>query len=328
MEQRIQFTGKGAVSLARFELAAPGPAEVEVRAICSLISTGTELIVLQRIFDPGSHWDCWVKYPFHPGYAMVGEVTKIGAAVTTLRCGDRVACRAAHATAAVLPAEHCHLVPDGIPSDLACWFALAKIAAMGARVANYGLGTSVAVIGAGPVGQMSARWALAAGADPVFLVDTVKMRLDLACRNGGFTPVCASIDAAIPMIADATKGRLADVVIDSTGHPAVFASALGVVADRGRLVLLGDTGSPGEQRLTKDLLTRGLTVVGAHDSHEDSTWNSRKIVPLFFKLHLSGRFRLDGMTTHRFQPSDCAEAYRTASEQRAETMGMVFDWNT
>jgi len=326
MEKRIKFSGKNELSLESFEPAAPEANQVAVRTIRSIISTGTELTVLHRNFEPGTNWERWIKYPFYPGYAVVGEVTKIGSAVTTLKCGDRVVCRTSHASAFVSAADLCFPVPDGIQPDMAAWFAFAKIASMGARAANFGYGTSVVVIGAGPIGQMAVHWALAAGARPVILIDTVKMRLDLACRNGDVIPICAPIGDALQGIKEVNKGQLADVVIDSTGNASIFETALTAATYRGRFVLLGSTGKPSEMRFPRDFLVRGLTVVAAHDGHEDAAWNSQKIIPLFFRLHQSGAFRLDGMNTHHFKPSDCVEAYRTAFECRAETMGVVFDW--
>ena len=56
-----------------------------VRINLSLMSTGTENIVFNRLFDPGTHWDEWVKYPFYPGYTAVGTVESTGADVTGLK---------------------------------------------------------------------------------------------------------------------------------------------------------------------------------------------------------------------------------------------------
>ena len=327
MENRIVFTGKGELKLEEFNLSAQGDNQVTVRTICSLISTGTELIVLNRMFDPGTHWDNWIKYPFYPGYAAMGEIVSTGKDVSCLKPGDKVVHRGGHASAAVVDAEQCFPVLDGIKPETACWFALAKIAAMSVPVAHYGVGSSVAVIGAGPVGQMASRWALAAGAEPVILIDTVPMRLEMARRGGAINTVCATAGGAIEEIKKINNGNLPDVVIDSTGHAAVFSDALKIVRDHGRLVLLGDTGSPGMQHLSPDVIMRGLTIAGAHDIHENANWNSRKIIALFFKFCKSGRFNVDGLITHRFSPDECAKAYGTANERRAETMGLLFDWS-
>ena len=55
-----------------------------------------------------------------------------------------------------------------------------------------------------------------------------------------------------------------------------------MTADHGRLVLLGDTGTPELQHLTSDVIRRGLTIVGAHDRHAPADpmpgieWDARR----------------------------------------------------
>jgi len=92
------------------------------------------------------------------------------------------------------------------------------------------------------------------------------------------------------------------------------------------VVILGDTGSPAEQRLTQDVITRGLTIVGAHDMHVDAQWNDATIISYFFDLVAAGRIPLAGLTSHTFTPDRCADAYALANARRGETMGILFDW--
>jgi 2-desacetyl-2-hydroxyethyl bacteriochlorophyllide A dehydrogenase len=327
MANRLVFPAKQQVHLEEFATPAITGAQVAVRSLCSLMSTGTENIVFNRQFEAGSHWDGWVKYPFFPGYATVGEVIEAGPEATSLTKGDRVVLRASHASHHVVPESKCTLIPAGIEPYSAAWFALAKISFMGARAAEYELGDSVAIIGAGPIGQMSVRWAAAAGAENVVAIDTVAMRLDLA-RNGGATATIAKpIGESLDDLRAIGGGNLPRVVLDGTGNAEVFPHALAAARDFGRVVLLGDTGTPSEQRLTPDLLRRGLTLVGAHDRHARGEWDAKSIYRLFFSLILSGRFRLDGLATHTFTPEDCALAYQTANTRRGETMGIIFDWS-
>jgi threonine dehydrogenase-like Zn-dependent dehydrogenase len=75
------------------------------------------------------------------------------------------------------------------------------------------------------------------------------------------------------------------------------------------------------------VITRGLTIVGAHDGHNSPEWNDATITPLFFALAATGRFPLDGLTSHTFPPEQCAEAYALANRDRTGTMGIVFDWS-
>src|SRR5262249_32351044 len=125
-------------------------------------------------------------------------------------------------------------------------------------------------------------------------------------------------------------GRAPEVVIDSTGNAAVLPAALRAAADHGRVVLLGDAGVPAEQRLTSDVMARGVGIMGAHDSYtiDDPRWdNDRGIIRLVFRLAGSGRFPLTGLVSHRFAPGDCQLAYELAANARQETMGIVFDWD-
>src|SRR4051812_21444292 len=68
----------------------PGEGEILCKAEKSLISIGTELNCLRGVFDPGTNWADWVKYPFRPGYSMVGRVIGVGKGVEGIKEGDRV----------------------------------------------------------------------------------------------------------------------------------------------------------------------------------------------------------------------------------------------
>ena len=329
VERRVVFSKPGRVDFEVFEPEAVGEGMVAVRSLYSLMSTGTENIVLHRRYEPGSHWDRWVKFPFWPGYAVVGEIVQAGPEAGWLVVGDRVVLRAPHASHHVAEALRCTPVPPGMDLSVTPWFALAKIAFMGARAAEQSLGDTLVVIGLGPIGQMSVRWATAAGARAVVAIDTVAPRLRLAQRGGATAAIAKPVGEAADDLRDALEDRQADVVIDSTGNAEVLEAALGLVRAHGRVVILGDTGHPTSQHLTGDLITRGITIVGAHDSHSMQTpiWDGdRSIHSLFFHLVTTGRFDVEGLNTHTFHPNDCAAAYELADQRRGDTLGIIFDW--
>jgi len=324
--QRLVFRGKQQVEIESFDPGLPGQGQVGIRTHLSLMSTGTENIVFNRLFDPGTHWDNWVKYPFYPGYCSVGTVEAVGEGVDKLKVGQRVTFRAGHRSYAVENADNCQVIPEGLPFDQAVWFALAKITFHGALAAGYSLGDSVLVIGAGPIGQMSIRWALAAGVANILVVDTAKNRMPLAKAGGATALITSPIDQAREAVLAAGEGKLPRVVIDSTGNAAVFTAALGLAANHGKVIIMGDTGSPMQQSLTPDVIMRGLTITGAHDGHNTPEWNGPTITKLFLRLAASGRFPLGGLTSHVFKPEQCADAYAVANRDRAATMGLIFDW--
>ncbi len=323
----LVFTGKQQVSFEHVEPGQPGPGQVRTRAICSLMSTGTENIVFNRLFEAGSHWDRWVKYPFHPGYSMIGAVEALGAGVTGLKVGDTVAIRYPHRSHQILDAAECALVPATLDPRLAAWFALGKITFMGARAAEYQIGDVVVIIGAGPIGQMSVRWAAALGCQRIIVVDQMESRLALARAGGATATIAKPIGEAREAIIAANRGLEPRVVIDGTGNEQVFVHALKLVARKGTVVILGDTGTPSQQRLTSDVISRGVHIVGAHDGLNDEQWNDRTIAEYFFVLAASGRFPLAGMNKHSFAGADGAKAYELANTRRGETMGIVFAWS-
>jgi threonine dehydrogenase-like Zn-dependent dehydrogenase len=304
------FTGKHQVELEDFELRAAREGEVVVRSLYSLMSTGTENIVFNRNFDPGTHWDAWARYPFRPGYLTVGVIEDTGEVVFH---------RGQHASHHVIARERCTTVPDGVDARDATWCGLAKIAFSGQTVAGYRVGEDVVIVGAGPIGQMSVRWAIASGLRSVTVIDVAPFRLDLARRAGASRTIEATV----------AESGLADVslVIDTTGNAGVLADALRICGRFGKVVLLGDTGRPAAQHLTSDVVTKGLTIVGTHDTHDRGGWPEQCVNAVFFELVRTGRFSLDDLITHVVDPRDPAKAYELANTVREETMGICFDWS-
>ena len=157
----------------------------------------------------------------------------------------------------------------------------------------------------------------------------------ISCRMDRLSRSIVIVNAKQPFLGTAEKfgnhveqvfGSKPRVVIDCTGIAAVLEQALSIPRKFGVLVLLGDTGTPANQHLTPDVLTRGVRVHGCHISHETPDWYEIKIHKRFFDLVLANRFSLEGLNTHRFLPQQAVEAYGLTTERRAETMGVWFDW--
>ena len=323
--RQIVFVGKGQVEIIENDLAPLGENQVLVRTEVSLMSTGTENICFNRLFSPGSHFDKWVQYPHAPGYSTVGIIEALGSNVQTAKVGDRVGHRRGHASHHVLDEDGIYPVPDGVPADIAAWFALAHITHNGARCIRYQIGDKVAIVGAGPIGQMSLRWAVASGIDQAIVIDSQESRLQLARKGGSTYTVAAPIADARKLI-EAKLGGAPDIVVDATGHPQVFEAVLSIVKNQGKVLLIGDTGTPAEQRLTPDVVTRALTIQGAHDTTVFHDIDRQGVAQLFFHLVSSGRFPMEGMNTHYFAPEEAKQAYGVANESRDQTMGILFQW--
>ena len=327
LPERIVFPEKGRVRLEEFELPPLAPGDIQIRTRYSLMSIGTEMIILHQRYDPDTHFARMFSFPqYKTGVQAIGEVTATGLAESEFRVGDRVFMRMAHGSHQVLPVTACSPVPDAIDDKHACWCGLAKTAFRAAWAGQFQPGGNVLVIGAGPVGQMTVRWAKAEGLETIAVVDVSRFRLDHARRGGATRLFAGDIADLAGEIGTMNQSRGPQLVIDTTGNPAVFKHALEVAAEFGKIILLGDTGYPGKQCLTSNVMGKGLTIQAVHDSQDRDNWTQRRVDQRFFNSVQDGRFDLSGLITHEFRPDECAKAYALADEQRDRVMGILYDW--
>ncbi|GCE30606.1 hypothetical protein KDA_60900 [Dictyobacter alpinus] len=329
----IVFTGKNQVEVNEEPIRELKPDEFLVQATKSLISTGTEGICLGRLFDPGTHWDQWVKYPFHTGYSLVGRVVAVGTQVQHVHEGERVALRLPHSQYHVVgPDEVVYHIPEGVSDEDATWFHLATIVQNGIRRAQHQLGDSVVVIGLGLLGQLVVQYTRLLGAQQVIAIDVAEKRLEMARAHGATTVLQMGAAEAREHVLALTEGKGVHVVYDVTGAAPVFSHALSLARNFGKIIILGDTGSPAAQQLTGDVIRRGLSIIGAHDGNPPSVstdhayWSHLRMGELFFTYVERGDMHVNDLVTHRFAPTAAPEAYRLLREERATAMGVIFDW--
>jgi threonine dehydrogenase-like Zn-dependent dehydrogenase len=112
-------------------------------------------------------------------------------------------------------------VPEGPPDDRFVYLSdVLPTAWQAVEYAAIPEGGSVAVLGLGPIGDMSTRVARQRGAGQVFGVDLVPERLDRARRNGVEVLDLREYDDVAAAIRDRTEGRGPDAVIDAVGMEA------------------------------------------------------------------------------------------------------------
>src|SRR5689334_18495764 len=120
------------------------------------------------------------------GYSCAGTVVEVGERVRDLLPGDRVACAgdtAGHAEFVAVPANLCVRIPEEVPLESAALTTIAAVALHGIRLAEADVGSRVAVIGCGLVGQLALRMLRAAGSE-TFALDIDPQRTEQA-RAGG-----------------------------------------------------------------------------------------------------------------------------------------------
>ena len=325
----IVLTGEQQVEL-KVEQAPEAPrGGLLVQTRVSLISTGTETICYRSEMDDGSHWQGWVKYPFYLGYSNVGTVVELGEDTEGFDIGDRVFSTCNHRQYAAVGGGAIK-IPEAVSDEAAAWSKLATITQTSIRRAELKMGARVVVIGAGPLGQLLTQYCRVMGPSEVMVIDTIDSRLEVAFAHGATQTFCGSAADAGSFVESYTDGAGADVVFDATGHFAVLPMGLRLARQFGTLMLTGDSPYPSKQVLTGDVLTRQVNIRGTHNEKlaphlED--WSSTRQMQLFHTYLERGQMRTDDLITSRHPPSEAPKVYANLLENRAETIGVVFDWS-
>ncbi len=324
---RVVVTAPGQVELQWIDPPQPQKGQVLLRALNTLISPGTERAFFLNLenTDP--------EHPFFPGYSFVGEVIAAGDDVDALKMGDRVVCRTAHQSHALVDADACLKVPAQVVDDEAAFFALLAIAMQGVRKARIELGESVAVLGAGLVGLLAMRLAQLSGGVPVIGIDLEQRRLDLAKRVAA-DEVLISDHSVQDKLHALLEAAGADVVIELTGAPAAVVTAFQLAAVRGRVVLVGSArGLTDEVNFYRDVHKKGLLIIGGHEStrprQENSPgyWTPLREYAVCLDLMARGRIQTAPLITHRYNWREFPAAYAQLANWEMDALGMIIEWD-
>ena len=105
-------------------------------------------------------------------------------------------------------------------------------------------GDVAVVLGAGPIGLVTALSALAGGCSQVFVTDIVPQKLELAARLGPITPVDVRSQELASLVHRATDGWGAEHVFEASGQAAALAQGLAALCPGGCVTLIGMPGGP------------------------------------------------------------------------------------
>lgn len=171
--------------------------------------------------DRGEHWSCTHRQFLGSGAVFGPELSGAQAQFVRVPFADTVlaALPEGVGSAAAL------LVGDNLATG---WIAVER--------GEVRPGEVVAVLGAGPVGQLASLCAQTVGAAAVVVSDPVAARRRLAESQGA---VGAHPEALRAVLDELTEGRGADVVIEAIGAPVGLDLALRAVRRRGRVVSVG-----------------------------------------------------------------------------------------
>ena len=290
------------------------------------------------------------------GHEAIGTVAEVGPDVHTLHRGDRVlvsgvvgcgVCRpclagqpnvceagqaAAFGTTAGLPGGQAEAmaVPfaDSFALPIPEWMAdeaavlltdILPTGYLGAIRADIRPGSTVAIIGLGPVGIMALQCAQLFGPARILAVDMVPERLARAERLGA-EPIDARTAPGSQQVLAATGGRGAESVIEAVGADATVIDAVSCAAPGGTVSVVGVNLSMALPFPMGLVLLNSLTLRSIF-APIPGTWAA--LVPLV----QSGRFALAETFTHRLGLSEVSEAYRLFDSRTDGVLKVMLDPN-
>ena len=193
-----------------------------------------------------------VQLPFTPGMEGAGVVEQVGAEVTDLQAGDRVAYTGngppgAYAEARVLPASRLVPLPDVVDDVTAAGVMLkgCTVEYLIRRTFPVKAGHWVLLhAAAGGVGLIACQWLRAVGANVIGTVGS-ETKAELAKRHGCKHVILYREQDVAARVRELTDGRGVDVVYDSVGKD-TFEASLDSLRPRGMLVSFGNASGPVE----------------------------------------------------------------------------------
>lgn len=188
---------------------------------------------------------------------------------------------------------------------------------LGALRADITPGSTVVVIGLGPVGVFALQCAALFGPARILAVDRVPERLRRA-RELGAEPIDASAGDTAAQVLAATHGRGASSVIEAVGADATVSDALRCAAPGGTVSVIGVNTNMAFAYPMPVALMRRLTFRVTLASIP-STWDA--LVPLI----ATGRLHPEQVFTHRVGLSQAADAYRMFDERTDGVLKVLLD---
>jgi 2-desacetyl-2-hydroxyethyl bacteriochlorophyllide A dehydrogenase len=231
-----------------------------------------------------------VSYPRVMGHEMTGEVVDAGSSAVgqgdrvivdpQLYCGSCFHCRIGQthlcpkgiligrdvnggfAELVAAPASHVFRLPDSIDSRTAPLIQVLTTCLHAQQQVAIRPGETVVVFGLGVTGQLHVQLAKAAGASTVIGITRSADKRALA-ETLGADVTMAGDEAAIAKVREATDGRGADVVIETTGMLPSLSSGIHMARSGGRILLFGIFTAKDGSLPFYDLYFKELSLIGA-----------------------------------------------------------------
>lgn len=316
------FYGRHDVRIEEMETPSPGPDQALVKVACCGIC-GFDLHIWEG-HDVAVVKGRSTEDPRVLGHEYAGTVVKMGEKVTTCRVGDRVTvapyaacgkclfCRngvenfctdktlssGAWAEYTVAPEAAVYVIPDDMPFEVAslseplscCLHAMDRTQIKG--------GSSVCILGAGPIGLMLLALAKMGGASHVIVSEPVPVRRKLAIELGADIAVNPFEEDLSEVVYAVTKGLGVDYSFEAVGKASTVRTAVDIVRNAGTIIIVGVANREDIMQVSPfEIYSRELTITGSFSRSYAYDRTIRLLPRLNLKPIITQKFGLNDIVT-------------------------------
>jgi L-iditol 2-dehydrogenase len=306
----------------------PGPGEVLLK-VASVGVCGSDV----HYYKEGRIGEQVVREPLVLGHEFSAWVAELGDGVTGLAVGQLVApdpavpchhcecceegnpnlcpdvlfcgtppVRGVFSEYVAMPAENCFPLPEVFSPVEGALLEPFGIGLYSVDLAELQAGVTVAVLGAGPIGLLTAAAARAAGAAKVYMTEPLQYRREFArdyVADEVFDPYGTNV---VEEVLDLTDGRGVDVAFDAAGGAETPNEAAGMARRGGQLVIVG---IPSDDMMVMRSFTpraKGLTIKLVR--------RMKLTYPRSIRLVETGMVSVKPLATHTFPLERITEAFQ------------------
>lgn len=289
----------------------------------------------------------YTGYPVVQGHEVGGVVAELGKNVTGFRIGDKITfmpqvtcgkcypcthgmyhiCESlkvmgfqtggAAQEYFALAAENVLKLPETMSLDEAALIEPISVTVHAIRRGGGAEGKRVVVLGAGPIGNLTAQVAKASGAEAVMITDVSPYKLDKARKCGiDFVVNTAEEKLGDAILRDFGPSK-ADLILECVGAEATITDAVSNARKGSTIVIVGVFGKKPQVDLGL-VQDRELSLVG-------TLMYQKADYERAIDLVASGKMRLDEMVTHRFPFEQYLDAYHAIEASQGEYLKVMIE---
>ncbi len=275
-----------------------------------------------------------VREPMVLGHEASGVVVEVGAEVKHLKVGDRVcmepgipdpnskatllgmynldpavrfwATPPVHGVlrpTVVHPAAFTFKLPDNVSFAEGAMVEPVAVGMHAATKAKIKPGDLAIVMGAGPIGMVTALAALAGGCSQVIMTDVQQPKLDLAATLGPITPVNVAQQNLKEVVDEMTDGWGANLVFECSGNEKAAASVFAPLCPGGAVVYVGIPLQP---------IAYDVAAAMVKEARVEHVFRYAHVYPRAIALMASGKLNVKPLITDTFRFEESVEAFNFA----------------